>query len=57
MTKKPKKPTPSVLLSIDASAETARLDHLEMAKLNLMAKDRDDQRFAISVKEAIVDFH
>jgi hypothetical protein len=53
MTKRPKKLIPDSLLSIDATAETAKLDHLEMAKLALMAKDEADQRHAISVKEAI----
>jgi hypothetical protein len=53
MPKKPKKPVTPVQLSIDATPETARLDHLEMAKLSLMAKDEADQRHAISVKEAV----
>jgi hypothetical protein len=53
MPKKPKKPIPDGLLSIDATAGTARLDHLVTAKIALMAKDEADQRHAVSVKEAI----
>jgi hypothetical protein len=53
MPKKPKKPIPDGLLSIDATAETALLDHLVSAKDALMAKDEADQRHAVSVKEAI----
>jgi hypothetical protein len=53
MPKKPKKPVSPVLLSIDATPETARLDHLVTAKDALMAKDEADQRHAVSVKEAI----
>jgi hypothetical protein len=53
MPKKPKKPIPDSLLSIDATAETTGLDHLEMAKLNLMARHEADQRFAVSVKEDV----
>ena len=53
MAKKPKTPVPDSLLSIDASPQTARLDHLVTARLALMAKDEADQRHAVSVKEAI----
>ena len=53
MPKKPKKPIPEVLLSIDATPETARLQQLEDARLTLMAKDDADKRHAVSVKEAI----
>jgi hypothetical protein len=53
MPKKPKKPVPEGLLSIDATPATAKLDALEMAKINLMAKDQADQRHAVSVKVAL----
>lgn len=53
MAKRPKKPVPPVMLSADASPQTARLDHLETAKLALMAKDEADQRHAVNVKVAI----
>jgi hypothetical protein len=53
MPKKPKKPFPTAQLSIDATPETAGLDHLLTAKHALMAKDQADQRHAVSVKEAI----
>jgi hypothetical protein len=53
MPKKPKKPFPPAHLSIDATPETAGLDDLLMAKEDLMAKHRADQRFAVSVKEAL----
>jgi hypothetical protein len=53
MPKKPKKPLLPVQLSIDASAETAGLDHLVTAKLALMEKHHADQRDVVSVKEAI----
>ena len=53
MTKKPKKTVPDVQLSIDATPETARLDHLVTAKVNLMEKHHADQRHAVSVKEAL----
>jgi hypothetical protein len=51
--KKPKKPVPEGLLSIDATPATAKLDALEMAKINLRARHEADQRFAVSVKEAL----
>jgi predicted HTH domain antitoxin len=53
MPKKPKKPISDGLLSIDATAETAKLDHLEMLKIALRAKHQADPRDAVSVKEAI----
>jgi hypothetical protein len=53
MPKKPSKPITDVQLSIDASAETMGLDHLVTAKDELTEKFHADQRFAVSVKEAI----
>jgi hypothetical protein len=53
MPKKPKQPVPEGLLSIDATPETARLDHLVTAKHALMEKHRADQRDAVSVNVAI----
>ena len=53
MPKKPKKPVLPVQLSIDATAETAKLDQLDIAKVNLMARHEADQRFAVSVNVAI----
>jgi hypothetical protein len=52
MPKKPKKPVPDGLLSIDATPETARLDHLLTAKHALMEKHHADQRDAVSVNVA-----
>lgn len=53
MPKKPKKPVLPVQLSIDATAETAKLDQLDIAKVNLMARHEADQQFAVSVNVAI----
>jgi hypothetical protein len=53
MPKKPKKPIPEVLLSVDATADTARLDHLVTAKDALTEKFHADQRDAVSVNEAL----
>jgi hypothetical protein len=50
---KPKKPIPDSLLSIDATPETARLDHLLVLKHTLMVKYEADQRDAVSVKAAL----
>jgi excisionase family DNA binding protein len=52
MPKKPKKPVPDGLLSIDATPQTAKLNQLVDAKHALMAKHHADPRDAVSVKEA-----
>jgi predicted DNA-binding transcriptional regulator AlpA len=53
MPKKPKKPIPDSLLSIDATPETAKLDGLLMLKHTLQVKYEADQRDVVSVKVAL----
>jgi excisionase family DNA binding protein len=52
-TKEAPQPIPDGLLSIDATPETARLDHLLVLKHTLMVKYEADQRDTVSVKEAV----
>jgi hypothetical protein len=53
MAKKPRKPPPPVLLSIDATPETAKLDGLLTAKDALMARDEADKRHVVSFQQAM----